>query len=365
MNRQKPFIPADLPPKLKYTDLFQDLVQARGKLGELNGAFGSIKNPQLISAPFITKEAVYSSQIEGTQATIEDVYRIEALSPDKESSEIEKDVKEISNYREAIQIAIQELNKYPISSRLIKKIHEVLLDSVRGSNKDRGNFRKIQVFIGKPGVSIEEASFVPPPSNEIPRLISNWEKYIHSDHEIDPLVMAGVAHYQFEAIHPFLDGNGRIGRILIPLILYENNLIRYPSLFISQYFDEHRQDYYNCLNQVSAKNNWTDWLIFFLKAVYSTSNKAFVMINQIRDLYDSTLPQFLNVSPSFGLSLHGMLFDSPFISFMKIKRLFPNMNSQTIYNVLNKFETSGIIQEITGQKRSKTYKFPKLIEIIK
>jgi len=365
VKKPQPFIPADLPPKLQYADFFHELIQARGKLGELNGAFGSIKNPQLVSAPFITKEAVYSSQIEGTQATLEDVYRVEAQFSEKQSTEIEKDVKEIGNYREAIQVAILELKKYPISSRLIRKIHEVLLDSVRGSNKDRGNFRKIQVYIGKPGVTIEKASFIPPPSNEIPRLISNWEHYIHSDHEIDPLILAGVAHYQFEAIHPFLDGNGRIGRILIPLILYDKNLIRYPSLFISQYFEEHRSDYYQLLNQVSTRNNWSDWLMFFFNAIYSTSNHAFEMINQIRELYEATLPQFLDASPSFGLILHGMLFDSPFISFMKIKRFFPNMNSQSIYNLLSKFEKSGIIQEITGQKRSKTYKFTKLIEIIK
>lgn len=365
MKQPSPFIPQDLPPKIDHSAYLQELVRARGKLGELNGAFRTIKNPQLISAPLITKEAVLSSQIEGTQATLEDVFRVEAINPESQTSEIEKDVKEVGNYREAIRIAIVDLKNYPVSSRLIRRLHEVLLNSVRGASKDRGNFRKIQVFIGKHGASIREASFVPPPANEIPRLMSNWEKYVHSGNEIDPLIMAGVAHYQFEAIHPFLDGNGRIGRILIPVLLYENGLLKYPSFFISKFFEENRPDYYRFLNNVSSHGDWVGWLRFFLRGILETSNDSCEMIDRIASLYERTLPISLSISPGFGLTIQDFLFDSPFISFMKVKRLLPGMNSQTIYNLLKKFEEKNILAEVTGQKRSKVYKFQPLLEILK
>lgn len=364
MKTKAPFLPPDLPPTLDYREFLRELLMARGKLGELNGALGSIKNPQLISAPLVTKEAVYSSQIEGTQANLEDVYRLEATDPDTQKTEIERDVKEIGNYRDAIKVALADLDKIPVSSRLIRRMHEVLLDSVRGSNKDRGRFRKIQVFIGKPGDTIGTASFVPPEATEIPRLIADWEKYVHSDQEVDPLVMAGVAHYQFEAIHPFLDGNGRIGRILIPLILYERGLIRYPSLFVSQYFEENRSEYYERLKRVSTKSDWSGWLRFFLQGILETSKRASLNINALLGLYEEILPISLAVSAKYGLSLQEMLFDSPFISFMKVKRVQPAMSPQTIYNLLNRYVELGVLVETTGQKRSKVYKFPKLIHAI-
>lgn len=364
MSQPKPFNPALLPPRLDYEKFLPEFAEARGKLGEFNGALGSIKNPELVSAPLITKEAVFSSQIEGTQATLEDVYQIEAGQVAQQGTEIEKDVQEIANYREAIKIAIRDLKKLPISSRLIKTLHDVLLNSVRGSHKDRGNFRKIQVFIGPKGGTISKATFVPPEANEIPKLLTNWENYIHRDQEKDSLIVAGIAHYQFEAIHPFLDGNGRIGRILIPLILYEKGLLRYPSLFISEYFEEHRSEYYRLLNQVSGKGDFTGWMQFFLRAIAATSERAFQNTNAIHSLYDEMLPVALGISGNFGKAILDLLFDSPIISFMKIKKDLPDMNAQTVYNLLNRFEEKGILKEITGRKRGRIYRFDRLLHII-
>lgn len=364
MKANQPFIPDPLPPKLEYESFLGELTNARGKLGEFNGALRSLKNPQLISAPLITKEAVFSSQIEGTQASLEDVYRIEAFGNETQGSELEKDVREISNYRIAVQEAVTKLAKLPISTRLIQSLHLILLDSVRGANKDRGAFRKIQVFIGPRGGSIEKATFVPPPANEIPGLMSNWEKYVNGDQEADPLIVAGVAHYQFEAIHPFLDGNGRIGRILIPLILYEQKILSYPSLFISQYFEENRQEYYRRLNSVSSTGNFTPWMKFFLDGISHTSARAIDMIGQIHELYDELVPIFHKASMQHGRTILDVLFDSPLVSFKKIKSMMPEMNTQTIYNIFSRLEEEGILSEITGYKRNRVYRLDKLIGIV-
>lgn len=364
MKKVQPFIPSLLPPKLEYMTFLSELTRARGKLGEFNGALRALKNPQLISAPLITKEAVYSSQIEGTQASLEDVYRIEAQGNEIQDTELEKDVREISNYRIAVEEAVLKLSKLPISTRLIQNLHLTLLDSVRGANKDRGNFRKIQVFIGAKGATIEKATFVPPPANEIPGLMTNWEKYVNGDQEADPLIIAGVAHYQFEAIHPFLDGNGRIGRILIPLILYDQKILSYPSLFISQYFEENRQEYYRCLNAVSSKGEFSEWMIFFLNGIYETSSKAIDITNRIHELYDELVPVSLKISLQHGKTILDVLFDSPLVSFKRIKSLIPEMNTQTIYNILSGFEKENILSEITGQKRNRVYRLDKLIEIV-
>ena len=364
MKAARSFIPDLMPPKLDYASFFSELGMARGKLGEFNGALRSLKNPQLISAPLITKEAVFSSQIEGTQATLEDVYRIEALGGETQDTELEMDVREISNYRVAVQEAVSKLAKLPISTRLIQSLHVTLLDSVRGANRDRGSFRKIQVFIGPKGATIEKATFVPPPANEIPDLMGNWEKYVNGEQEVDPLIVAGVAHYQFEAIHPFLDGNGRIGRILIPLILYDRKILRYPSFFISQYFEEHRQEYYRSLNSVSSKGDFTQWLKFFLNGIAQTSSRAIDMVERIHDLYDELMPISLKASIQQGKTILDVLFDSPLISFKKIKALLPELNSQTVYNVLSRLEDEGVLTEITGFKRNRVYRLDRLIEIV-
>jgi len=364
MKANRPFIPDPLPPKLDYASFLSELAKARGKLGEFNGALRSLKNPQLISAPLITKEAVFSSQIEGTQASLEDVYRIEALGNENQGTELEKDVQEISNYRIAVQEAVSKLAKLPISTRLIQSLHVILLNSVRGANKDRGSFRKIQVFIGPKGATIDRATFVPPPANEIPDLMSNWEKYVNGQQEADPLIVAGVAHYQFEVIHPFLDGNGRIGRILIPLILYDQKILSYPSLFISQYFEENRQEYYRRLNAVSSKGEFTQWMQFFLNGIFDTSSRAIDMVGQIHDLYDELIPIALKASLQHGKTILDIIFDSPLISFKKIKSLLPEMNTQTIYNILSRLEEEGVLSEITGYKRNRVYRLDKLIAIV-
>lgn len=251
-----PFIPPNLPPEIDYTSLIKEIGRAHNALGGLNGSLVNIPNPDLLTTPLLTKEAVLSSRIEGTQATLEDVFKYEAEEEISEEGEKEKDIREIINYRRAMRTAIEELKNRPIGENLIKKLHYDLLNSVRGTNKDRGNLRRMQVYIGLPGASIEDAIYVPPPITELAPLLSNWEKYTNSEQEKDPLVQIGVVHYQFEAIHPFMDGNGRIGRLLIPLFLYQRKFLSYPLLYISEFFEDNRKDYYNLLNCVSEKGDW-------------------------------------------------------------------------------------------------------------
>jgi len=313
----------------------------------------------------MTKEAVLSSRIEGTQATLEEVYRYEAENKTSELDEKEKDVREIINYRKAMDFALTELKQRPISENLIKAMHRILLDSVRGENKDRGNLRRIQVYIGAPGVTIDKATYVPPPNTELPSLLSNLDRYLNSEDELDPLIQIGVAHYQFEAIHPFMDGNGRIGRLLIPLFLYQRKLLSYPLLYISEVFEEHREDYYNLLNRVSEKGEWEGWLYFFLMAIETQSLKTQLKVYKIFNLYNDLKNKIAAANSVYAINLLDIMFVNPFISFATIKGNLRNASNQTIYNLLAKFVKLGILTEEPGRKRNKIYIFRQFLDILK
>jgi Fic family protein len=218
------------PPTIDYGRIIKPMVEAHDALGKLNGLLVNIPNLDLLISPLLTKEAVLSSKIEGTQANLEDVYRYEAEGKTSEDNEQEKDVKEIINYRKAIHEAMRELQSNPINLKLVKATHNTLLNSVRGSQKDRGEIRKVQVFIGTPGSTIKNALYLPPNPTQLTSLLTKWKVISIMMMKKDPLVQIGLAHYQFEAIHPFMDGNGRIGRLIIPIFLYQKKLLPYPSL---------------------------------------------------------------------------------------------------------------------------------------
>lgn len=271
----EPFIPPQLPPKIDYSELIEDIAKSHRELGNLSGSLiHPVINPNLLITPLLTKEAVLSSSIEGTVATVEDVFRYEAEDTALQDEEIRRDALEIVNYRHALEEAIDELDKRAIGENLLKRAHYILLDSVRGSRKNRGHFRREMVFIGRPSSSIEDASFIPAPPEKIPELMKNWESYINSTEEKDPLVQIAVAHYQFEAIHPFLDGNGRIGRLIIPLFLCDRKLLNYPILYISEFFDNERDSYIDSLRAVDDNQDWSQWIIFFFDRLTNPSNKS-------------------------------------------------------------------------------------------
>ncbi|HKI46661.1 MAG TPA: Fic family protein [Balneolales bacterium] len=354
-----------LPPKIDYSQLIKEISDANRALGELKGLLANIPNPDLLTTPLLTKEAVASSKIEGTQATIEDVFKYEAEGKSTENDSKEQDVREIINYRLAIREAVELLKKKAIGENFVKKLHSTLLNSVRGENKDRGNFRKIPVFIGKPGATIENAIFVPPGATEMVELISNWEKYINSNDEPDPLVQTAIAHYQFEAIHPFLDGNGRIGRLLIPIVLYDKETLSYPLLYVSESFENNREDYYGCLRLVDDENDWISWIKYFLRSIKTQAEDTQEKVKDMLTLYKETKDKLSVFNSQYGIELLDIIFENPAVSFKSIKSEIRTNSYQTIYNLLNKFEKDGILREITGNKRNKIYVFDKLMKIIR
>lgn len=354
-----------LPPKIDYTTLIKEISEANRILGSLNGLLTNIPNQSLLISPLLTKEAVASSKIEGTQATIEEVFKYEAEGKSSEKDSKEQDIREIINYRTAIHIAIELLKERPIGENFIKKLHSILLDSVRGTNKDKGNFRKIPVFIGKPGATIENAIFIPPSASELNNLISNWGKFVNSIDEPDVLVQTAIAHYQFEAIHPFLDGNGRIGRLLIPIMLYEKGILSYPLLYVSEYFERNRDDYYAYLRMVDKDDDWESWIKYFLKSIkdqaLDTQNKVLNML----DLYKSVKEKLSGFNSQYAIHLLDIIFENPVTSFRNIKTKINTNSYQTIYNLLDKFQEEKILVEITGGKRNKIYVFDELMKIIR
>ena len=257
---KNPFIPPELPPQIEYKSLVSDIGNAHASIARLDEVLAHLQNPKLLARTFATKEAVLSSQIEGTEATIAEVFEQEAKGISREDTPRGRDITEIINYRKALERGIEVLRDRPLTENVIKELHKILLFSARGHNKGPGEFRKKLVYIAKPGLSIDNASYVPPLPDEIPGLFSNLEKYIHSNSEQDKIVQIAVSHYQFEAIHPFEDGNGRIGRLLISLMLYNKGFVSYPYIYLSEFFEEHRREYYDLLLGVSERGDWESWI---------------------------------------------------------------------------------------------------------
>jgi Fic family protein len=231
----------------------------------------------------MTQEAVLSSKIEGTQASLSEVLAFEA-APQRKLDNI-NDIEEVINYRNALLFATEELENRPICLNFIKDIHNILLKGVRGQNKARGEFRKIQNWVGKPNSTIETASYIPPAPHLLLEYLSNWEKYCHYV-EKDKLVQLAIIHAQFEIIHPFLDGNGRIGRILIPLFLYEQKILKYPAMYVSEFFEENRQKYYDNLRAVSTNKAWNEWINYFLEAIINQAENNTNRAKGIVTLYE-------------------------------------------------------------------------------
>ena len=273
------------PSQLDWIRLVPLIGSANAAVARYDGALASVPNSHILTTPLITREAVLSSKIEGTQASMGEVLRFEAGQPPK-SQEQRDDINEILNYRAALNGSVNLLKELPLCQRAIKAIHKILLSGVRGQDKAPGEYRKGPVWIGNPGSSIEEARFIPPGADILPRAVSDWEKYLNKD-EPDGLVQLAIVHAEFEALHPFFDGNGRIGRILVPLFLWQRKIIREPRFYISAYFEKHREDYYEGLLAVSRDDNWTGWCLFFLGAIKSQAEDNLAKAEKMIDLYNS------------------------------------------------------------------------------
>lgn len=308
----KPAIAEKLPIKtLDWAALVPVLGEANRAVARFDGMMAHLRNPALLRTPLTTREAVLSSKIEGTVATISDVLRFEAGDA-QESERKRLDIEEIVNYRNALRTAERELRTRPFSLNLVLKLHKVLLTSVRGHNKAPGAWRRSQNYLGRPGSTMAEATFVPPTPERMMTGLDNWERYYHAE-EKDPLVQLALVHAQFEFLHPFLDGNGRIGRILIPLFLYDKKILSSPSFYLSEYFEEHREEYIERLGDLSNGGKaWDRWCSFFVQAVTVQADSNIRRVTAVLKLYERQKRRMLEMTSSrYGIPLLDVMFAQP------------------------------------------------------
>lgn len=355
----KTFIPNELPFEIKIDSDLQDLLsKANIAIGRLDGNASLIPDVDFFIKMYITKEASLSSQIEGTTATFIDAIKADSNINDPE---IRNDVDEIINYISTMNYGLKRLNVLPLSLRLIKEIHVKLLKGVRGKNKAPGEFRKTQNWIG--GRTIQTASFVPPPHNEVLRLLSNLEKFMHDKSSIPALIKAGIIHSQFEAIHPFLDGNGRVGRLLITFYLCHEGILKKPLLYLSEYIMQNRFEYYERLNSAHGKDDIEGWLKYFLDGVAVTSEKAAKTAVKIHNLREKDLEKVTKIrSSENGIKLLNTLYKRPIVQIKDVERITGLKNPNAI-TMVSKFESLGILKETTGQKRNKVYEYRNYIKL--
>ncbi|MBD3627411.1 Fic/DOC family N-terminal domain-containing protein [Cyclobacterium sp.] len=360
----KPYKPDELPlTNLDWSALVDLLSTANRQLARYDGLLQSIINPEVLLSPLRTQEAVLSSKIEGTQATLKEVLEYEA---DKaQSSEKQGDIREIINYRKALFTAKSRLEDLPLSLRLIREMHAVLMQDVRGENKAPGEFRRIQNWIGAPGSTIETARFVPPAVQDMHNGLGNWEKYIHFE-EKDPLVQLAIIHAQFEILHPFLDGNGRIGRILIPLFLFDKEIIREPVFYLSDYLENHRRDYYDALKDITDSGSWTNWIRFFLGAIISQARKNNDQTRQIVALYELMKEEIVNATHSqFAVNCLDFIFNRPIFNSGKFyeESGVPRASASRLLLAMEANNLIKCIEKGAGRRPS-LYVFEPLLDIV-
>ncbi len=360
----KAFIPRPLPPDPPIQlskGLPKLLSQADRAIARLDSLGDILPNVDLFIAMFVRKEAVLSSQIEGTQASLEDLFQYESgQSPEKIN-----DVDEVVNYIKALNFGMERLDTLPMSNRLIREIHEVLLKGVRGSRKTPGEFRRSQNWIGPPGSTLKDASFVPPPPNEVPQNMGDLEKYLHLENELPVLINCALIHYQFETIHPFLDGNGRLGRLLITFYLYWKEILHKPLLYLSYFFKKNRQEYYDRLTMVRNSGNYEQWLEFFLKGVIEVSDLAIDTSKRILELQTNhrNLLWQKKISSPLAVGLLEKLFYTPYMSVKDVAEVF-SISYQSASVLVTQFEKHKILKEVTGRKRDKRYVYKQYIDIL-
>jgi len=360
----KPHQLALLPPNIDYSTFLEHLTTAHRALSRLDTLLKQTQNPRIFERSFMTKEAVLSSRIEGTMASIDEVLGFDA-GAEMINESLHDDAVEITNYRKALEQGMSLLLEEPLGENTLKELHHTLLSKGRGANRGPGEFRKTQVYIARTGKSIHDASYIPPEAQMIPKLTQNLLHYIHDGNERDDLVCIAVAHYQFEAIHPFLDGNGRVGRLLISLLLHDKKLLELPYLYLSEYFEENRQDYYEGLRNVSDKNSWTEWIKFFLSGITQQATSAAATVLETAELYRGLQEKFAKISPEYGLLLLDALFQRPVFTVSMLREQMNQTNVQTSYTLVEKLLGSGIIRDLTPSKqRGKRYEFIELLKIV-
>jgi Fic family protein len=353
-------VPAPLPPAIDWTpDLVAALSEADRLIGRLAGEGGRLPNPHLLIRPFVRREAVLSSKIEGTQATLGELLAAEAgmvvdRSPD--------DLREVANYVVALEYGVKRLKTLPLSLRLIRELHAKLMTGVRGDRARPGHFRDRQNWIGRPGVAITGATYVPPPPDQVVPCLDAWEKFVH-DRTLPPLVQAALAHYQFEAIHPFRDGNGRVGRLLITLFLIERKVLPTPLLYLSAFFEASRRDYYDTLQGVHERGEWENWLHYFLNGVASQAEDALSRASRINSLLARWREKTVETGLPAAVRLLDVLAENPFCS---VRRTADRLKVAftTAQRAVAKLEGMRILKQVNEARRDRVYCATGLLRIL-
>lgn len=357
------FIPDPLPPIITWSDgLVTALSKADRALGELAGLASMLPNPNLLIQPLIRREAVLSSRIEGTHASLGDLYAFEAVQ--LTLFEFPEDVREVQNYVLALQYGLERLATLPVSLRLMRELHARLLQGVRGEHWTPGEFRRSQNWIGAPGSTIQTATYVPPPVDEMNQALGDLEKFIHRTDNLPNLIRLALVHYQFEAIHPFLDGNGRVGRLLNSLLLHDWRLLSQPVLYLSAYFEANRQAYYDHLLAVSQKGAWHDWFLYFLHGVQTQADDSIQRIQRLQFLRDEYRGQFQQTRSAARLLLViDWLFTQPIFNIPQLSEML-SVTYSAAQRYVTQLEKTGIVTEITGQARNRVYRADEILAAV-
>ncbi len=354
------FVPAPLPPPLEWTPRLVGLLSDADRLiGKLAGEGGRLPNPHVRMRPFTQREAVLSSRIEGTLATLGELLAAEAGAVVERSPD---DLREVGNYVAALEHGMARLKKLPLGVRLIRELHEKLMTGVRGQHATPGAFRRVQNWIGRPGCTPATAAFVPPPPDEVAPCLAAWEKFLH-EAEIPPLVAIALAHYQFEAIHPFLDGNGRVGRLLITLFLVERQILPMPLLYLSAFFEASRRDYYDGLRGVSERGEWADWLEYFLLGVARMAEDALSRAARLNAKLAQWQRLVAGESTKTPLRVVELLAANPFLTTKGCARKL-RIAFTTAQRAIMRLERLGIVRLTGTARRDRVYCARALLDIL-
>ena len=357
----KSFLPSALPPKLEMDEeMVSLLVNANKQLYALESISAHIPSIKLFTSMYVRKEALMSSQMEGTQATLEDV-----LDPmiDKNANQ---DVSDVVNYIKATEFALERLKTLPLCNRLIREAHEVLMENVRGQDKSPGEFKRSQNWIGPKGSTLKNARYIPPNPTDTIECMSDLEKYMNSDDTLDVLIQAALIHYQFETIHPFLDGNGRVGRLLITLFLMEKKVLTSPALYISYFLKSNRIEYYDRMTEVRNKGNYEQWIKFFLRAVAESAEDAIITVNELHKLHEENYAKLeaLGRAKTNAIKLFEYVEQNPIIETQKTADAL-GLSYNTVATAIKNLCTLDILVKSKGETRSKTFSYAAYLDILK
>ena len=359
------FVPDPLPPRLAYDLPFaRELAAAERAVGRLAGLGQTLENPQLFVRPFIRQEAVASSRIEGTESDLRDLLIYEASGRPRPGGAPEPDVREVLNYVHALEYGLGRLESLPVCLRLIREVHERLMAGVRGRQREPGEFRRVQNWTGPPGSSLREATYVPPAPPEMGECLHAFERYLHADAAEPQLLRLALIHYQFEAIHPFLDGNGRVGRLLIALLLVHWGVLPHPLLYISRFFERHRSDYYERLLRVTTHGEWAEWVRFFLAGVRTQADEGTRRATELQELRAQWQDQVSRTrAPAAVLAVVGLLFRSPTVTIPDVARAL-GMTFHRARRCVEKLVDAGILSPLFDTSNPVLYQAEGIVDVV-